>query len=297
MTITPAPTLAGADRSGESRRGGRAVSWLGRPNHVAITAILVLTLAGWAALMVEASRGGLTSEALLRAICRPAALSTRITLGEWLGTLAVSTALWSAMGLAMMLPTAAPMVLTYAEKAESAARAGWRPASPLVVVAGYAGVWLGVAVGAALLQSASAFVWPWLNLPQRATTIMAGAAIGAAGLYQFSEAKAACLSFCRHPFPTLDPCDTQNRFTVFRLGLAQGVACLGCCWALMALMLLAGAMNLFWMAVLSLLMTIEKLTASAGVPRAIGLGLVMAGLAVAFGAVGLDSVARWLTSP
>ena len=292
MPMTPIP----ASSNLPAGAWAGALAWLGRPIPVALAALTLLTLVGWAALMIEAAQGGFTRQALFQALCRPAALRASAPATEFIGRLATTATLWCAMAFAMMAPTAAPMALAYADKAQAAARAGLRPVSVLIPIAGYFGVWIGFAVLAALLQTALATGWPLLGLPERATIILAGSAIGAAGLYQFSEAKAACLSFCRHPFPALGERETPSRAALFRLGSEQGMACLGCCFALMGLMLIAGVMNLFWMAVLSLLMTIEKLTAGPAVTRAIGVMLVAAGLAVAFGAVGLDSVAHWLTT-
>lgn len=270
--------------------------WLRRPMAVAVAVVAALTLLGWAALLVEASKGGFTAEAFTRALCRPMAIERGTTLADIASSFAVSAGLWIAMSLAMMLPTAAPMVLTYAEIAETAAAKGKAAVSPLVLVAGYAAVWIGVSIAAAALQTVAVALWPRFGLPERAVTILAGTAIGAAGLYQFSEIKHSCLTLCRHPFPTLFGRWSDRPSRVFRLGVDQGVKCFGCCWALMALMLVAGAMNLFWMAAFSLLMAIEKMSSGPWVPRAIGIVLVAAGFLVALGAVGLDSVGRWLMS-
>jgi predicted metal-binding membrane protein len=284
------PTGAGAARPAP------LIQWLRRPIAVATIAVAALTLLGWGALLVEASRGGFTGEAFTRALCRPVAFGRGGDLGDVAASFLVSVGLWIAMSLAMMLPTAAPMVLTYAEIAETAAARGRRAVSPLVLVAGYAAVWVAVAVAAAALQTLGAAFGPKLGLPETVLAILAGTAIGAAGLYQFSEIKNACLTVCRHPFPTLFGRWSDDPARVVRLGIDQGLKCFGCCWALMALMLVAGAMNLFWMAVFSLLMAVEKTSNGPWVPRAIGILLVGAGVLVALSAVGLDSVGRWLMS-
>jgi predicted metal-binding membrane protein len=284
------PTGAGAARPAP------LIQWLRRPIAVATIAVAAVTLLGWGALLVEASRGGFTGEAFTRALCRPVAFGRGGDLGDVAVSFLVSVGLWIAMSLAMMLPTAAPMVLTYAEIAETAAARGRRAVSPLVLVAGYAAVWVAVAVAAAALQTLGAAFGPKLGLPETVLAILAGTAIGAAGLYQFSEIKNACLTVCRHPFPTLFGRWSDDPARVVRLGIDQGLKCFGCCWALMALMLVAGAMNLFWMAVFSLLMAVEKTSNGPWVPRAIGILLVGAGVLVALSAVGLDSVGRWLMS-
>ena len=185
--------------------------------------------------------------------------------------------MWVAMVLAMMLPTAAPMILTYAEIADTAAAKGEPVVSPLVLAAGYLAVWLGFAFEAATLQGTLARAGlldggdagPWL----------AGAIFIGAGLYQFSALKHACLTQCQRPFPFFFANWTTERLGVLRLGLRQGATCLGCCWAMMLLMLAVGAMNVVWMAALGVVMTIEKLTSTDRFSKAVGLALLALGSA------------------
>jgi predicted metal-binding membrane protein len=106
----------------------------------------------------------------------------------------------------------------------------------------------------------------------------------AAGLYQFSELKQACLRVCQQPFSFFFLNWTDKPEGVLRLGVRQGLSCLGCCIAMMLLMFAAGAMNVVWMAVLGLVMLIEKISVSAHVGRVIGF---------AFTAVGLTILAAW----
>jgi predicted metal-binding membrane protein len=107
--------------------------------------------------------------------------------------------------------------------------------------------------------------------------LFAGAILLGAGLYQFSAIKHACLTRCQRPFPFLFANWSAEREGVFRLGVRQGLDCLGCCWALMMVMFAVGVMNVVWMAVLGLVMAIEKMTASGRFSRAIGVALVMIG--------------------
>ena len=98
-----------------------------------------------------------------------------------------------------------------------------------------------------------------------------------AGLYQFSALKQACLTLCQRPFPFFFSNWTTERGGVLRLGLRQGMLCLGCCWAMMVLMFALGAMNVMWMAALGVLMTIEKLSTTARFSEAVGFGFVAVG--------------------
>jgi predicted metal-binding membrane protein len=266
-----------------------------RPERVAALSIAVLTLAGWLALALEAMRQGSGIDAFVKAICRPVGLDQPLDPAGLWSQFTLTAGFWVAMTLAMMLPTAAPMALSYAERA-GRGELGTRAVSPLVLVAGYLTVWFGVSLLAAALQTIGGIAWAGLGIPPRAATMMAGMVVGAAGLYQFSDFKLACLSFCRHPITAGDSKSFDRIAPVFKLGLEQGRRCLGCCWAMMGLMLLAGAMNLFWMALFAIVMTAEKTTRGVWMPRAIGAFLLIAGFAIAASALGFDNVWLWMRS-
>jgi predicted metal-binding membrane protein len=116
--------------------------------------------------------------------------------------------------------------------------------------------------------------------------LVSGALFVAAGLYQFSALKRACLTLCQRPFPFFFANWTEERAGVFGLGLRQGLHCLGCCWAMMLLMFALGAMNVVWMAALGVVMTLEKMATTARVREALGVMFLLAGLAILF--VALD---------
>ncbi|MBV9557942.1 MAG: DUF2182 domain-containing protein [Pseudolabrys sp.] len=184
-------------------------------------------------------------------------------------------AMWSAMALAMMIPSAAPMVLTYAEIADTAARQRQHVVSPLVLAAGYIVVWFGFAcaiAGAQILLSQ----WNASNSVTALSRGVSGAAFIAAGLYQFSALKSACLRLCRQPFQFFFTNWKTTPSGVFTLGLKQGAHCLGCCWAMMLTMLALGAMNLVWMVALAAAMTIEKMSGPR-FSRGLGVTLIVIG--------------------
>lgn len=265
-------------------------------DRAALVALALLVMAAWAALLAQAWRAG-GEEPFFAALCGPA---LAVAGGGWRAAVfdwATTSVLWSVMSIAMMLPTAVPMVLSYSV---AASRQGAAAPSPLVVAVGYGAVWLAVSAAAALVQVLGARLVAGLFAglfadfapPPQLTGVLAGAAIGAAGLYQFSEWKLACLAVCRHDVPA--EAAARGAAGVFAEGVSQGLRCLGCCGAVMALMLLAGVMNLFWMAGFALMMTLEKLSTGLWAPRAIGVLLVTLGLAVAVGGVGLAPILGWL---
>lgn len=249
---------------------------LSRPRTIAAVAIVVLAASGWLALGLLSGFAPASGGAnYLIALCRPAADANFGT-----GWFALVALMWVAMTLAMMLPSAGPMILTYAEIAETAARKGERIVSPLVLAGGYLIVWLGFAAAAAALQTGVA----WLIRDESVTQLslpIAAILLAGAGLYQFSSLKQACLKVCQRPFPFFFMNWTDRAAGVFKLGIWQGLHCLGCCWALMLLMLATGAMNIVWMAILALVMVIEKMSRTARFSRAVGAVFVALGALLA----------------
>jgi predicted metal-binding membrane protein len=248
----------------------RLAAILARPTPIAIGCVVALAALGWSAcgLLLAGPMG-----ALFDVLCEPA-------LGRDFGLAgaALALAMWASMTLAMMLPTAGPMILTYAEIADTAARKSERVVSPIVLTTGYAAVWLGFALIASLLQTLFAFFAPGNIAIVQAP--LAGAIFLMAGLYQFSALKAACLTLCQHPFPFFFANWTTAARGVFALGLRQGLYCLGCCWALMLVMFAVGTMNILWMAALGVLMTIEKMSSTTRFSRALGIAFVVIGIAL-----------------
>jgi len=167
-------------------------------------------------------------------------------------------AMWWVMMVAMMLPSAAPMLLLFARVNRKDKEAG-APLAPIVLfAAGYLLVWGGFcAIATALqwgLESAR------LLSPMLVTTnkwLGAGILI-AAGLSQFTPLKAICSRHCRTPLGFLLGSWRPGRLGALRMGLEHGAFCLGCCWFLMALLFFGGVMNLYWIAGLAVFVLLEK---------------------------------------
>ncbi|MEQ9332277.1 DUF2182 domain-containing protein [Thalassobaculum sp.] len=172
---------------------------------------------------------------------------------------AVTFAMWSVMMAGMMLPGAAPMMLTFAalHRREPAARDRWLPTA--LFACGYLAVWTGFSAAATALQwglDRLALLSPAMAA---SSALLGGALFMAAGIYQLTPLKQACLRNCRSPFAFL-----LNRWRpgpggAFAMGVEHGAWCLGCCWLLMALLFAVGVMNLLWVVGLALLVLAEKL--------------------------------------
>lgn len=193
--------------------------------------------------------------------------------------LALLFVMWAVMMVAMMLPSAAPMVLTYAAIRRKRHEAE-RPLAPTACfLSGYVGVWTGFSVLATLAQwglHEAAVLSPMMV---STSEVFGGLLLVAAGIFQWTPLKHACLKHCRSPLGFLLADWREGNAGAFRMGLEHGSYCAGCCWALMALLFVAGVMNLLWVAAIAGFVLVEKL-APAGhwIGRAGGLTLVVWGV-------------------
>ncbi len=166
--------------------------------------------------------------------------------------------MWFAMSLAMMLPSAAPLIRTYADIADVASQKGEKVIPLRYLLAGYLSVWTLFCVVISTIQAILMQVGAIADPVYPVQGIIGGLLLLLAGGYQFSSLKNACLEKCRNPFSYLFGKWSQEHLGVFKLGIEQGLFCLGCCWALMLVMLVVGTMNLAWMAFFTLFVIIEK---------------------------------------
>ena len=166
--------------------------------------------------------------------------------------------MWAVMMAAMMLPSAAPMILMFSTVGRKR-RDEKRPYVPTAVfVAGYVLIWTGFALTGALAQwglHAAALLSP---TTVSATPFVGGALLLAAGIFQWTPIKYACLTECRSPLGFLMAEWREGHGGALSMGLRHGVYCLGCCWVLMALLFVLGVMNLVWIAALAAFVLVEK---------------------------------------
>jgi predicted metal-binding membrane protein len=189
--------------------------------------------------------------------------------------------MWWVMMIAMMMPSAAPMVLMYAAITRKQANAK----RPLIVtalfIAGYLAVWAGFSFLATVLQWGLESIGIVTGMMEIASPVIVGVLLIAAGLYQLTPLKAACLAHCQHPLMFFVHRWRPGRAAAFRMGLEHGRYCLGCCWFLMAFLFVGGIMNLIWIAAIALFVGIEKFAAGRRWPTVTtGILLAVAGLYV-----------------
>lgn len=234
-------------------------------------AFFLFVLAGWAILFAMAipsdlrTLEGVYGADLIEALC-----------GGLFGASSLASAflMWSLMSAAMMAPTALPALATYDDLSHVTATGFGR------LLAGYLAIWIGFSAAAAVLQVTLFQLGLIGVLGQSLSVPLTMALLIGAGLYQFSPLKEACLSRCRAPLTFFMQHWDEGPF---RNGVRLGADCLGCCWALMLLGFVGGTMNLAFMGLAMLLMTLEKLPdLGRHVTKPVGAMLIASGLVLPF---------------
>jgi predicted metal-binding membrane protein len=192
---------------------------------------------------------------------------------------ALTFTMWWVMMLGMMVPSAAPMILTFATLNRNRRAKGETFVPASVFLLGYLVAWgafSAVATAAQWALDGFVLLTPMLAI---GSWVFGGLLLIAAGLYQFSPLKQACLRACRSPFAFALNHWRDGRTGALRMGLEHGAYCIGCCAVLMALLFLAGAMNLLWVAALAVFVFAEKLLpGGVWVGRAGGIAMLAFGL-------------------
>lgn len=195
-------------------------------------------------------------------------------------------AMWVIMMVAMMVPSVAPFVLMFARLRRKKADVGSVEVvgSAGILLLGYLVAWTGFSVLATLAQWAlhrTALVSPMMV---SASPVLGGLLLVAAGIFQLTPLKRACLVHCRSPLSFLMAHWRPGRRGAFAMGWKHGIYCVGCCWMLMTLLFVAGVMNLLWVAAITAFVLMEKaLPMGRLVGRIAGAALVAAGVTLIAG--------------
>jgi predicted metal-binding membrane protein len=242
---------------------------LRRDRAVAVAALVLVVALCWLWIVLGAGTGMSALE--MTGMPRDMVMTPAV----WTASYAVLMFLmWWVMMLAMMLPSAAPVLLLFARISRHGRVAG-RPWTPTgCFVAGYLGVWAAFSAVATALQGALE-ASGLLSAMMVTTALWLGAAILiAAGLWQLTPLKQACLRHCRSPIGFFTTRWRGGSAGAFRMGLEHGAYCLGCCWFLMALLFFGGVMNLWWIGGLAAYVLMEKVVPMGHwLSYAVGVGL------------------------
>jgi predicted metal-binding membrane protein len=187
-------------------------------------------------------------------------------------------AMWAVMMIGMMLPSTTPALFLYAAVIRKSPEGERARAHVYAYAAGYLVIWTVFSLIATVLQLLLAR-WLWLSpMMEARNRWFAAAVLLIAGLYQLTPWKRTCLESCRSPLEFITRNWRRGIPGGFRMGMAQGLYCLGCCWALMLLLFVGGVMNLWWIAALTIFVLLEKLA-----PRGVQGGRLSAVLIFAMG--------------
>jgi predicted metal-binding membrane protein len=260
-----------------------ATTWeavLKRDRAIVLAGVAGLSALAWAYVLVLAGRMPHQDMAMAMAMPQMRAWGMTELLLTWV--------MWAVMMVAMMTPSAAPMILTFAT-INRRRRAQQGPLVPTTVfLLGYLLVWGGFSVVATLAQwglHTAALLSPMLVMT---SPIGGGLLLLAAGIFQWTPLKSTCLTQCRSPLGFIMTEWRDGAWGALVMGLRHGSYCVGCCWGLMALLFVAGVMNLLWVAVIAAVVLVEKV-----LPRGEVVGRLAGGVLVLAGLVLLAQ--RWFT--
>jgi predicted metal-binding membrane protein len=261
-----------------------------RDRLVVVTALIAVITLSWVYLLAGAGMGMSAFEMTRMSQIGMAggmAGTTMMTPAVWTpGYAVLMFFMWWVMMVAMMLPSAAPMILLFAAINRKQREIGNPHVATSLFAVGYLATWAGFSLVAMILQWG--FERTGILSPMLVGTnvIFGGVLLLAAGVYQLTPIKHACLRHCRSPLAFFSSHWRRNARGALRMGLMHGAFCVGCCWFLMGLLFFGGVMNLYWIAGLALFVLFEK-TVPAGhwLGYATGVALLVWGagmLALAF---------------
>ena len=263
----------------------RAVEATVKRDRIVVLGALALVIAiSWAYLLAGA---GMDMTALE---------STRLTSGRgmakmmpaaWdIGYAGVMFVMWWIMMIAMMLPSATPMILLFAAVNRKQKEKGNLYVATALFASAYLIVWAGFSIVAVALQWRLEVLTLLSPMMISASVFLGAGVLLAAGIYQLTPFKQACLKYCRSPLQFIMTRWRGGEVGAFRMGVEHGAYCVGCCWFLMGLLFFGGVMNLYWIIGLAVFVLIEK-TVPTGYwfSSAVGVVLILCGVVVLLDAV------------
>lgn len=189
--------------------------------------------------------------------------------------------MWWVMMVAMMLPSAVPMILLFAAVSRKTGRHADPGVPTLGLVSGYLGAWAVFSVAAVAVQWFLASARLLSPMMESTGLVLGGLLLVAAGIYQLTPLKEACLRHCRSPLHIITHRWRPGTLGAIRMGCEHGAFCLGCCWVLMGLLFYGGVMNLAWIGGLAAYVLIEKLAPMGEtIGRYAGVVLILWGAAI-----------------
>lgn len=206
------------------------------------------------------------------------------------GTAAIVFIMWWVMMIAMMLPSAAPTILLFGLVNRHEEKRGGRAVGSGIFLLGYVTVWGAFSALATMLQWQLQKLALMSSMMIVTSALLGGFVLVAAGAYQLTPFRDACLQHCRGPAEFIRSHWMPGAAGAWKLGIRHGLFCLGCCWMLMALLFYGGVMNTYWIIGLSVYVFLEKL-----LPRGMLLSRATSVLLIAWGLFVLAESASFAT--
>jgi predicted metal-binding membrane protein len=258
-----------------------------RDRLIVVTALTAVIALSWAYLMAGASMGMSAFEMTrMSQLGMPGGMAeggmaciAMMTPVVWTpGYAVLMFFMWWVMMVAMMLPSAAPMILLFATVIRKQRETGYPHVATSIFAVGYLAAWAGFSLVAVILQWGFGRIGIVSPMLVGTNVIFGGVLLLAAGIYQLTPIKHACLRHCRSPLAFLSTHWRRGACGALRIGLVHGAFCVGCCWFLMGLLFFGGVMNLYWIVGLALFVLFEKtLPAGHWLGYATGVALVIWG--------------------
>ena len=232
---------------------------LRRDRRVVLTSLLLVAALAWAYLISMAlDMGGMEMTDDLNAMGAMGAVAGQMkpwTVADGI----LMFVMWAIMMLAMMLPSAAPMILIFARVNRYQRDKGNAFVPTIIFTGGYVIVWILFSIIATAAQWGLQYATLLSPAMVSTSVYLGGALFIAAGIYQWTPLKQACLKHCRSPLEFIMHYWRPGTGGALRMGLEHGAFCLGCCWSVMALLFIGGVMNLIWVAVITIFVAVEKI--------------------------------------
>ncbi len=242
---------------------------MSRDRLVIIGGIVSIMFISWAYMLKMASDTGMS----VMGAMAPGAAGWSVSYGL---TVLV---MWIVMMIAMMAPSASPMILTYARLGRGSDNQSGSSGHSGLLALGYFAAWSGLSVAATIAQWGLASAGALSPMMVITNTYAGGAILILAGAFQWSPFKLACLRHCRSPIGFFMTEWRDGPGGAFSMGFHHGLYCVGCCWALMAVLFVTGVMNLLWVAAITVFVLLERMVAKGQMlTRISGVMLAAAGL-------------------
>lgn len=228
-------------------------TWLKRDQFFVFLGLVLLAVIAWVYILhLNSAMSSESMDSMISDVVMP-------QMNQWdIRDVAAIAIMWSVMMIAMMLPSAAPMILIFSTVNRKRQLLGNPFVPTWIFLSGYLLVWIGfslIAAGGQWSLHNLSLISPGMKI---INPLISGIVLIAAGIYQFTPIKDICLKNCHSPLGFIMGSWRDGKSGALFMGLKHGKYCVGCCWAFMILLFVGGVMNLLWVSIIAIFVFIEK---------------------------------------